>query len=224
MTMNIKTLLVGASALALTACGDAQFGQSWNQEAGAFIDEGGFGNPTMNNTQIQNGDLQFLANLNQRFAAEVPTMVTFEFDRTTLDADAQAILREQADWIRQFPEIRFSVYGHTDAVGSNAYNEGLGRRRAQTVVNYLVSQGVNRARLKALVSFGETRPVVATSDPERRNRRTVTEVSGVVQSHPMVLNGKYAEVIFREYVRSAVPQAGGEVGGGIAAIEGQASN
>ena len=222
MTTKIKMLMVGASALALTACGDAQLGQSWNQEAGAFIDEGGFGNPTMNNTQIQNGDLTFLANLNQRFTSEVPTMVTFEFNKSTLDADAQAILREQANWIRQFPEIQFSVFGHTDAVGSNAYNEALGRRRAQAAVNYLVSQGVNRSRLKALVSFGETRLAVSTQDRERRNRRTVTEVSGMVQSHPMVLNGKYAEIIFRDYVGSASPQPQVS-GGGVAAIEGVAS-
>ena len=220
MTLKIKTMLVGAAALALTACSDSS---SFDHEAGGFIDEGGFGNPTMNNTQIQNGDITFLANLNQRFAAEVPTMVTFEFDGAVLDADAKAVLREQADWIRQFPEIRFSVFGHTDAVGPNAYNKSLGRRRANAAVNYLVSQGVNRSRLKALVSFGETRLAVATSDRERRNRRTVTEVSGVVQSHPMVLNGKYAQVIFREYVRSAtMPQQIG--GGGLQAIQGQAGN
>ena len=220
MTLKIKTFLVGASVLALTACSDTS---SFNSEAGAFIDEGGFGNPTMNNTQIQNGDITFLANLNQRFAAEVPTMVTFEFDRSVLDADAKAVLREQADWIRQFPEIRFSVFGHTDAVGPDGYNKSLGRRRANAAVNYLVSQGVNRARLKALVSFGESRLAVDSADRERRNRRTVTEVSGVVQNHPMVLNGKYAQVIFREYVRSATmrQQIGG---GGLAAIEGQADN
>ncbi len=51
MTMNIKTLLVGAAALALTACGEAT--PSWNAEAGAFIDEGGFGNPTMHNMMAQ---------------------------------------------------------------------------------------------------------------------------------------------------------------------------
>ena len=220
MTLKIKSFLVGASVLALTACGEGTAFDGFNTEAGAFIDEGSFGNPTMNNTQIQNGDLTFLANLNQRFTSEVPTMVTFEFDKSTLDADAQAILREQADWIRQFPEIRFSVFGHTDAVGSNAYNQALGQRRANAVVNYLVSQGVNRSRLKSLVSRGETELAVSTSDRERRNRRTVTEVSGVVENAPMVLNGKYAEIIFREYVGSAVSPSG--LGGGLAEISGAA--
>lgn len=53
MTLKIKTLMVGAGALALTACGEGPVGKFWYQEAGAFIDEGGFGNPTMNNMLAQ---------------------------------------------------------------------------------------------------------------------------------------------------------------------------
>ena len=45
--------------------------------------------------------------------------------------------------------------------------------------------------------------MIDTPDPERRNRRTVVEVSGFYERHPTVLNGKYAAVIFREYVASA---------------------
>ena len=213
MTLKIKTLLVGASVLALTACGEGSVGKTWNEEAGLFIDEGNFGNPTMNNTLIQNGDLKVLANLNQRFSSEVPTQVTFAFDSAVLDEDAKAILREQANWIRQFPEIRFKVYGHTDLVGSNSYNQSLGRRRANAVVRFLGTQGISRSRLEALVSFGESRPVVDTADRERRNRRTVTEVSGVVENHPMVLNGKYANLIFRDYVTSAQAQPTLQSGG-----------
>ena len=55
------------------------------------------------------------------------------------------------------------------------------------------------------MSFGKTRPLIDTPGPEVLNRRVVTEVSGFVQNAPTVLNGKYAEVIFREYVKSAVP-------------------
>ena len=53
MTLKIKTLLVGAAVLALTACGEGPVGKFWTQEAGAFLDEGGFGNPTMNNLLAQ---------------------------------------------------------------------------------------------------------------------------------------------------------------------------
>ncbi len=204
-----KTALVMAGALALSACSgqdylaDGRLFDSWNQEAGAFIDEGQFGNPTMQNTLVMTGRRNVVINLNNRFAQEVTPMVNFAFDSARLDAEAQAILRKQADWIKQFPEVRFKVYGHTDLVGSNAYNKRLGLRRARAVVNYLVRQGISRSRLQAVVSFGETQPLIVTQDRERRNRRTVTEVSGFVKRQPAYLNGKYAELIFREYVASA---------------------
>lgn len=198
-----KTILAVASILALTACGDTRLFQSWNREAGSQIDEGRFGNPTMNNTLVQNGDSNYVVDLNQRFAGDVPTMINFAFDSTVIDGEARAVLMKQADWIRQFPEVRFKVFGHTDLVGSDAYNKRLGLRRAQAVVAFLSTQGISRSRLEAVVSFGETQPLIATSDRERRNRRTVTEVSGFVRNHPTLLHGKYAAVIFREYVRSA---------------------
>lgn len=145
--------------------------------------------------------------LGERFAREVPTTINFAFNSSDLDEEARAILRQQAAFIRHFPEVRFSVYGHTDAVGGSGFNQRLGRRRARAAVNYLVSQGVNRSRLEALVSFGETQLIVATEEQERRNRRTVTEVSGFVGSAPLVLDGRYAEIIYRNY------RSGGAGGG-----------
>ena len=222
----MKTLIT-STALGLLLAGCAQVNASFtsfNEEAGAQLDTGTFGNATMNNMLVQSGARDFATALGERFAAEVDTTVNFAFDSAALSPEAQATLRQQADWIRQFPEIRFKVFGHTDLVGSAGYNKSLGLRRAHSVVNYLVSQGVDRSRLQAVVSFGETRPVIQTPDRELQNRRTVTEVSGFVRNHPMVLNGKYAEVIFREYVTSAQPRTtvsdsnvgsvGGSGGGG----------
>ena len=178
------------------------------QEAGHRVDGGTFGNATMNNTLVMNGDRSYTIGLANRFAAEVPSMVNFAFDSAVLDAEARAALDLQANWIRQFPEIRFRVYGHTDAVGTNAYNRRLGKRRANAVVRYLSSRGISRSRLEAVASFGETRPLVVTQARERRNRRTVTEVTGFVKRHPTVLDGKYAQIIYREYIESAVPPTG----------------
>lgn len=196
-----RTAVILTVALALTGCNAAK--KTFVSEAGAELESGGFGNATMNNTLIQTGQRDFAISLTKRFAADVPNTVNFAFNSATLDGAAQANLRRQADWIRQFPEVRFRVYGHTDLVGSNAYNKSLGMRRAQAVVAYLSSQGISRARLEAVVSYGETQPLVYTQAPNEQNRRTVTEVSGFVKSHPSVLNGKYAEVIFRDYVASA---------------------
>lgn len=212
MKTHLKLLVLSASVLALAACEDSQ---SWGTEAGSFIDEGGFGNPTMNNTLVQSGDL--VVNLNNRFAQEVPSTVNFAFDSAVLDDQARATLRRQADWIRQFPEVRFRVFGHTDLVGSEAYNRQLGQRRANAVVAFLSSEGISRSRLEAVTSFGETRPLIVTSDRERRNRRTVTEVTGFVGGSQEPIDGKYAQVIYREYVQSATELPPTE-GGGLEAI------
>ena len=200
---NMRYAVLIAAALALSACDEGM--KSFNSEAGLDDGAGGFGNATMNNTLVMSGQRDFAISLTRRFAAEVPNTVNFAFNSAVLDAQAQANLRRQADWIRQFPEMRLRVYGHTDLVGSNAYNKALGLKRAQAVVAYLSTQGISRSRLEAVVSYGETQPLVYTEAPNEANRRTVTEVSGFVKQHPAVLNGKYAQVIFREYVDSAKP-------------------
>lgn len=203
----MKTVLIATTAcLMLTACGQSNdIRQGFNSPAGSQIDDGHFGAATMNNSLIQSCDADYTINLARRFAAEINSTITFPFNSTALDETARSTLRQQAAWIKQFPEVRFKVFGHTDLVGSQAYNRQLGLRRAQAAVIYLTSQGISKSRLEAVVSFGETQPIIVTEGQERRNRRTVTEVSGFVKNHPMVLNGKYAEVIFREYVASAVP-------------------
>lgn len=193
-----------AALTALAACDPGTpLYDDFMAEAGSGLDDGSFGNATMNNTLVQSGQSTYTINLARRFATEVQTTINFDFNSATLDANARAVLSQQAVWIRQFPEVRFKVYGHTDRVGSAAYNQSLGMRRAQAAVSYLASQGVSRSRLEAVVSLGETQPLVVTDGRERRNRRTVTEVSGFVANHPSVLNGKYAEIIFRDYVASA---------------------
>ena len=218
MKTTILVLSVLA-AFALSACS--------GKVISADVDEGGFGNSTMNNFLVQSGQLDPVQALGERFAREVPTTINFEFNSAQLSPEAQTVLDQQANFIRQFPEVRFRVYGHTDLVGSNAYNQRLGQRRAEAVVAYFAARGISRTRLEALVSFGETRPVIQTQQPEVQNRRTVTEVSGFVKRHPNILDGKYAEVIFREYVKSATPlhpaasaeaaSGGAAAGGGAAA-------
>ncbi|MEO0380687.1 MAG: OmpA family protein [Pseudomonadota bacterium] len=195
------------SSIALAACGtssDPVYTQFY-REAGALVDTGQFGNATANNTLIMTGERQYTFDLANRFASEVITTVNFSFNSSQLDAGAQDALRQQAVWIRQFPEVRFKVFGHTDAVGSAGYNKQLGLARARAVVRFLASQGIDRSRLEAVASFGETQPLIVTQGRERRNRRTVTEVSGFVQSNPTVLDGKYAQIIYRDYVKSAEP-------------------
>lgn len=198
---KISTLLASTAMFALlTGC--TQTLESYG-EAGHAPESEGWGSSVQNNIDYHTGAKIYVMNLAERFHKEVPDTVNFAFNSAHLDAQARAVLNAQAHFIRQFPEARFRVFGHTDLVGSDAYNKRLGLRRAQTVVAYLVSRGVSRSRLEAVVSYGETRPLIATQDRERQNRRTVTEVSGFVPDAPLVLDGKYALIVRREYVASA---------------------
>ncbi|MDX5402367.1 MAG: OmpA family protein [Rhodobacterales bacterium] len=208
MQRNMYKTFALIGVLATGACSSVDpIYRNFNSEAGATIDSGSFGNSTMNNTMVMTNRQGFIIDLSRRFSQEVSPVVNFAFNSAVLDAGAQDTLREQANWIRQFPEVRFRVYGHTDLVGSDAYNRALGLRRAQAVVSFLASQGISRSRLEAVVSFGETQPLIVTEGRERRNRRTVTEVSGLVEKRTGELDGKYAQIIYREYVASGAARS-----------------
>ncbi|WP_319824563.1 OmpA family protein [Thalassovita sp.] len=204
---QVLPLVLIGSLVAVSGCGTKTY-SSFTREAGALIGGGDFGNATMSNTQIMSGEQGYVIDLARRFDAEVGSTVNFEFNSYRLDEEARQALRKQATWILQFPEVRFRVYGHTDAVGSEAYNKRLGLRRAHAVVSYLASLGIQRTRLEAVVSYGETQPLIVTEGRERRNRRTVTEVSGFVKRNSHELDGKYAAIVYREYIDSAVPESG----------------
>lgn len=208
-TLSLSIIL----ALGVTACSPISKSlnrgvSTLNWEAGKYLDEGNFGNPTLNNTlaqsayRNQNG---LLMDLSRKFEKDVPSMINFAFNHSNLDAEAKAILSKQASWIKQFPEIKFRVYGHTDLVGSAAANKRLGLRRANRVVNYLISQGISADRLEAVVSFGEAQPLIVTEGRERRNRRTVTEVIGFARNYVGDgLDGKYANLVYRLYVEGQI--------------------
>jgi OOP family OmpA-OmpF porin len=98
-----------------------------------------------------------------------PTMETitvaaeklFGFDKANLKDDGKAALDEAATKIKANPDIELVlVTGHTDRLGSDAYNQKLSERRANQVKAYLVTQGVDASRLQA-VGKGESEPVVA---------------------------------------------------------------
>ena len=201
--MFARSLSLLSMVALLSACNNEAGYSSSYREAGLINNGADFGNSTMQNTLVMTGASSYAVNLNNRFVAQVPTTINFAFNSYVLDDEARATLRAQADFMRQFPEVRFKVYGHTDLVGSSSYNRTLGLRRAEAAVLYLQTQGIQRSRLEAVVSHGETQPLVVTEGRERANRRTVTEVTGFVNSNPMVMNGKYAEIIFRDYVQSA---------------------
>lgn len=198
MNITRRALFLGSAAI-LAGCDTSGL----DGTVGRTIDEGRFGTPTAHNLGVLTGEISYIQILGQRFASEVPTTINFDFDSDRLDAEAQQILLCQAAWIRAFPEVRFRVYGHTDLVGSERYNHALGLRRARAAVSFMARHGISRNRLEALVSRGQREPLILTQQPERQNRRAVTQVSGFLRRHPTVMNGEYAHIIYREYVASA---------------------
>ena len=154
------------------------------------------------NAQIAYGDpASRIRALNEAFRAEAQDTVTFEFNSAGLDSAAGTALKQQVAWLKAHPNVRMTIVGHTDKVGSDAYNDGLGLRRARAVVAYLSSHGISRGRLDAVESRGESEPVVQTEERERRNRRTVTSVAGFERSFVGDgLDGVYAQRVYRSYV------------------------
>jgi peptidoglycan-associated lipoprotein len=90
--------------------------------------------------------------------AFVNEMIHFAFDSAELSGDARQILNGQAEYLRTNPDIRVTVEGYCDERGTDAYNMALGKRRAESVKNFLVHMGIGRDRLNT-VSYGEQRPI-----------------------------------------------------------------
>ena len=102
--------------------------------------------------------------------------VQFALDSAALDATAKGILREAASMLKNTTGTIF-VDGHTCNLGTEQYNQRLSERRAASVRNYLIEQGISSKRLIAR-GFGESRPKYsnATEETRRLNRRVELSV------------------------------------------------
>jgi outer membrane protein OmpA-like peptidoglycan-associated protein len=105
--------------------------------------------------------------------------VNFDFDKSDIRPDARPILDEAAETLKEYSAVAISVEGHTDAVGTDQYNQGLSVRRAEAVRNYLVERGIDRARM-SVEGLGESRPVATndTDDGRAQNRRVELRIQG----------------------------------------------
>ncbi|MCP5058443.1 MAG: OmpA family protein [bacterium] len=102
--------------------------------------------------------------------------VHFEFDRSEILPTGRTVLDAVASRLGECRETRVRIAGHTDSIGTDAYNQGLSERRAAAVANYLVGHGIAAARLDE-VGHGEGRPVAdnGTDAGRARNRRVELE-------------------------------------------------
>jgi outer membrane protein OmpA-like peptidoglycan-associated protein len=98
--------------------------------------------------------------------------IFFDFDKTTLKKESFTELNRVVDFLKRNGSVEIEIAGHTDAKGSDDYNLSLSQGRSQSVVDYLVSQGIDGARLTAQ-GYGETKPLETNDTDEGRavNRR-----------------------------------------------------
>ena len=103
--------------------------------------------------------------------------VHFDFDRYNLRPDALKILDQATQALMQNPDVRITIEGHCDSIGTVEYNLALGERRANSVRDYLVQRGIMNQRLRT-VSYGEERPAADNNTAEGRamNRRAALVV------------------------------------------------
>lgn len=102
--------------------------------------------------------------------------VNFAFDSAQLQPQAESRLNEVAATLRQNPEVRVTIAGHTDAIGSNEYNRDLSQRRADSVKSYLMSRGIDGNRMRT-IGYGEERPVATNETPAGRAENRRVEIS-----------------------------------------------
>src|SRR3546814_19464852 len=80
--------------------------------------------------------------------------VFFDYDQYNVDAQDQATLQSQAQWLQRNPAVRVTLEGHADERGTRDYNIALGERRANAAKNYLASLGIDPSRIN-VISYGK---------------------------------------------------------------------
>jgi len=107
----------------------------------------------------------------------IVTNINFDFDSARIRPDSEGKLARVVSILEDNPDIRVRIEGHTDSTGPEKYNLGLSFRRAESVKNYLVGNGIDPNRL-SVVGFGEAKPLVSNRTRAGRavNRRVEFKV------------------------------------------------
>ena len=98
--------------------------------------------------------------------------IFFDYDLSDVRADQRDAMSANAEWLKKWPTVKIQIEGHCDERGSNKYNMALGDKRANSARDYLVSLGIDAARIST-ISYGEERPFVEGHDEAAwsQNRR-----------------------------------------------------
>lgn len=108
-------------------------------------------------------------------AGDIATVMYFEYDSSVLTSEARAALTAHAEFLKSNSQ-NVRLEGHADERGTREYNMALGERRANAAADFLVLQGIDRARIET-VSYGEERPAAQGSDESSWSQNRRVELS-----------------------------------------------
>ena len=99
--------------------------------------------------------------------------ILFATNKSDIKEESEETLQDIIEILKKYPDAKFAIEGHTDSVGSEAYNEKLSDERANSVLRYLVNGGIDKDRLTAK-GYGESQPIASnkTGTGRQQNRRT----------------------------------------------------
>ena len=114
----------------------------------------------------------------QATLASYAKTINFDYGKTSIKEEANKTLQAIVEILVQYPNANFVVEGHTDSIGSTAFNQKLSEQRAAVIVDFLTSNGVDASRLSS-VGFGETSPVSSNDTKEgmAQNRRVEVKLA-----------------------------------------------
>ena len=161
----MKNLLVMVSAtLLLAACTSSQ-----ETAMDTYGDTNGGWNESVNIMDLQP------TSMTKALKETEADVVYFDLNAYSLDAEAKATLKTQAEWLKNNPRALIVIEGRCDERGTREYNIALGDRRANAARSYLITLGVAANRIRT-ISYGKDKPVVLGSDEESwaKNRSATT--------------------------------------------------
>ena len=139
---------------------------------------GSMDSSSSSNTGVNGDNLAPIPGSEQDFVVNVGDRVYFDYDQYTIRGDARPILDGQAAWLNRYRSVRVRIEGNADERGTREYNLALGGRRAESVRQHLVSQGIDPSRIE-VISYGKERPIDPGSNEEAwaRNRNGHTQIT-----------------------------------------------
>lgn len=100
------------------------------------------------NFQLQSNDEKIISGGDLAKVLHIP-IIYFDFDKSNIRNDAKKELEKIIAALNDYPQLKLNIRSHTDSRGNDVYNKALSKRRAASVLNYLVSKGVDSSRLKS---------------------------------------------------------------------------